>query len=72
MLTKDTVEHLLLHRFCDLCSDGRLFQVRKVRDPTTFHARSIYSSEFNIKQALCLCAHNKIATFFFYVTIFSF
>ncbi|MBN3279815.1 PP4R1 phosphatase, partial [Polyodon spathula] len=30
MLTKDTVEHLLLHRFCDLCSDGRLFQVRKV------------------------------------------
>ncbi|RVE72933.1 hypothetical protein OJAV_G00045140 [Oryzias javanicus] len=30
MLSKDTVEHLLLPRFCDLCSDGRLFQVRKV------------------------------------------
>lgn len=31
MLSKDTVEHLLLPRFCDLCSDARLFQVRKVR-----------------------------------------
>ncbi|KAM6927966.1 serine/threonine-protein phosphatase 4 regulatory subunit 1 [Xenentodon cancila] len=30
MLGKDTVEHLLLPRFCDLCSDARLFQVRKV------------------------------------------
>ncbi|XP_056605841.1 serine/threonine-protein phosphatase 4 regulatory subunit 1 isoform X1 [Triplophysa dalaica] len=30
MLTKDTVEHLLLVRFCELCSDARLFQVRKV------------------------------------------
>uniref|UniRef100_A0A3Q3EAG9 Uncharacterized protein n=1 Tax=Labrus bergylta TaxID=56723 RepID=A0A3Q3EAG9_9LABR len=30
MLSKDTVEHLLLPRFCDLCSDVRLFQVRKV------------------------------------------
>uniref|UniRef100_A0A7N6BHJ2 WW-binding domain-containing protein n=1 Tax=Anabas testudineus TaxID=64144 RepID=A0A7N6BHJ2_ANATE len=30
MLNKDTVEHLLLPRFCDLCSDARLFQVRKV------------------------------------------
>lgn len=30
MLTKDTVEHLLLLRFCDLCSDTRLFQIRKV------------------------------------------
>uniref|UniRef100_A0A4W5L2I7 Uncharacterized protein n=1 Tax=Hucho hucho TaxID=62062 RepID=A0A4W5L2I7_9TELE len=30
MLSKDTVEHLLLLRFCELCSDGRLFQVRKV------------------------------------------
>ncbi|TRY80170.1 hypothetical protein DNTS_003408 [Danionella cerebrum] len=30
MLTKDTVEHLLLLRFCELCSDIRLFQVRKV------------------------------------------
>uniref|UniRef100_A0A673JLV1 Serine/threonine-protein phosphatase 4 regulatory subunit 1-like n=1 Tax=Sinocyclocheilus rhinocerous TaxID=307959 RepID=A0A673JLV1_9TELE len=30
MLTKDTVEHLLLLRFCELCSDVRLFQVRKV------------------------------------------
>uniref|UniRef100_A0AAQ4RRD2 Protein phosphatase 4, regulatory subunit 1-like n=1 Tax=Gasterosteus aculeatus aculeatus TaxID=481459 RepID=A0AAQ4RRD2_GASAC len=29
MLSKDTVEHLLLPRFCDLCSDARLFQVRK-------------------------------------------
>nr|XP_021333035.1 serine/threonine-protein phosphatase 4 regulatory subunit 1-like isoform X1 [Danio rerio] len=38
MLTKDTVEHLLLLRFCDLCSDTRLFQIRKVmmlsNDPT--------------------------------------
>uniref|UniRef100_A0A8C1ZD11 Putative WW-binding domain-containing protein n=1 Tax=Cyprinus carpio TaxID=7962 RepID=A0A8C1ZD11_CYPCA len=30
MLTKDTVEHLLLLRFCELCGDVRLFQVRKV------------------------------------------
>uniref|UniRef100_A0A8C4S5Y1 Serine/threonine-protein phosphatase 4 regulatory subunit 1-like n=1 Tax=Erpetoichthys calabaricus TaxID=27687 RepID=A0A8C4S5Y1_ERPCA len=30
MLTRDTVEYLLLRRFCDLCSDSRLFQVRKV------------------------------------------
>ncbi|XP_051754152.1 serine/threonine-protein phosphatase 4 regulatory subunit 1 [Ctenopharyngodon idella] len=30
MLTKDTVQHLLLLRFCELCSDVRLFQVRKV------------------------------------------
>ncbi|XP_053723819.1 serine/threonine-protein phosphatase 4 regulatory subunit 1 [Synchiropus splendidus] len=30
MLSKDTVELLLLPRFCDLCSDARLFQVRKV------------------------------------------
>ncbi|XP_077582771.1 serine/threonine-protein phosphatase 4 regulatory subunit 1 [Stigmatopora nigra] len=30
MLSKDTVEQLLLPRFCDLCSDARLFQVRKV------------------------------------------
>ncbi|XP_072540038.1 serine/threonine-protein phosphatase 4 regulatory subunit 1 isoform X2 [Salminus brasiliensis] len=30
MLSKDTVEHLLLLRFCELCSDSRLFQVRKV------------------------------------------
>uniref|UniRef100_A0A8C5N820 Putative WW-binding domain-containing protein n=1 Tax=Gouania willdenowi TaxID=441366 RepID=A0A8C5N820_GOUWI len=30
MLNKDTVEHLLLPRFCELCSDARLFQVRKV------------------------------------------
>ncbi|XP_034021921.1 serine/threonine-protein phosphatase 4 regulatory subunit 1 isoform X2 [Thalassophryne amazonica] len=30
ILGKDTVEHLLLPRFCDLCSDARLFQVRKV------------------------------------------
>ncbi|KAM9409612.1 serine/threonine-protein phosphatase 4 regulatory subunit 1 [Pholidichthys leucotaenia] len=30
MLSKDTVEHLLLSRFCGLCSDARLFQVRKV------------------------------------------
>uniref|UniRef100_A0A3B4FEF7 Protein phosphatase 4 regulatory subunit 1 n=1 Tax=Pundamilia nyererei TaxID=303518 RepID=A0A3B4FEF7_9CICH len=30
MLSKDTVEHLLLPRFCELCSDARLFQVRKV------------------------------------------
>uniref|UniRef100_A0A672JCI1 Uncharacterized protein n=1 Tax=Salarias fasciatus TaxID=181472 RepID=A0A672JCI1_SALFA len=30
MLSKDTVEYLLLGRFCNLCSDARLFQVRKV------------------------------------------
>uniref|UniRef100_A0A8C5BU52 Putative WW-binding domain-containing protein n=1 Tax=Gadus morhua TaxID=8049 RepID=A0A8C5BU52_GADMO len=29
MLSKDTVERLLLMRFCELCSDARLFQVRK-------------------------------------------
>lgn len=34
MLGKDTVEHLLLPRFCNLCSDARLFQVRKVTDGT--------------------------------------
>uniref|UniRef100_A0A8D2Q582 Putative WW-binding domain-containing protein n=1 Tax=Varanus komodoensis TaxID=61221 RepID=A0A8D2Q582_VARKO len=30
MVDKSTVEHLLLPRFCELCSDGKLFQVRKV------------------------------------------
>ncbi|XP_074868184.1 serine/threonine-protein phosphatase 4 regulatory subunit 1-like isoform X2 [Carettochelys insculpta] len=30
MLSKTTVEHMLLPRFCELCSDGKLFQVRKV------------------------------------------
>uniref|UniRef100_A0A6Q2XB14 WW-binding domain-containing protein n=1 Tax=Esox lucius TaxID=8010 RepID=A0A6Q2XB14_ESOLU len=30
MLSRDTVEQLLLLRFCELCSDARLFQVRKV------------------------------------------
>ncbi|XP_043946002.1 serine/threonine-protein phosphatase 4 regulatory subunit 1-like isoform X2 [Protopterus annectens] len=30
MLSKEIVEKLLLPRFCDLCSDERLFQVRKV------------------------------------------
>ncbi|XP_010363435.2 serine/threonine-protein phosphatase 4 regulatory subunit 1-like isoform X2 [Rhinopithecus roxellana] len=30
MLSKSTVEHLLLPRFCELCGDGTLFQVRKV------------------------------------------
>ncbi|KAG7478223.1 hypothetical protein MATL_G00078350 [Megalops atlanticus] len=30
MLSRDTVENLLLLRFCELCSDARLFQVRKV------------------------------------------
>ncbi|KAM8945739.1 serine/threonine-protein phosphatase 4 regulatory subunit 1-like [Pelodytes ibericus] len=30
MLGKQTVEQMLLPRFCDLCSDGKLFQVRKV------------------------------------------
>uniref|UniRef100_A0A8C7F4H4 Serine/threonine-protein phosphatase 4 regulatory subunit 1 n=1 Tax=Oncorhynchus kisutch TaxID=8019 RepID=A0A8C7F4H4_ONCKI len=34
MLSKDTVEHLLLLRFCELCSDARLFQVRKVNTHT--------------------------------------
>ncbi|XP_030068542.1 serine/threonine-protein phosphatase 4 regulatory subunit 1 isoform X4 [Microcaecilia unicolor] len=31
MLGRDTVEQVLLPRFCELCSDGKLFQVRKVR-----------------------------------------
>ncbi|XP_069099683.1 serine/threonine-protein phosphatase 4 regulatory subunit 1-like isoform X2 [Pleurodeles waltl] len=30
MMSRDTVEQMLLPRFCDLCSDGKLFQVRKV------------------------------------------
>ncbi|XP_064162708.1 serine/threonine-protein phosphatase 4 regulatory subunit 1 [Anguilla rostrata] len=30
VLSRDTVEHLLLRRFCELCGDARLFQVRKV------------------------------------------
>ncbi|MFT7801273.1 serine/threonine-protein phosphatase 4 regulatory subunit 1-like [Arapaima gigas] len=30
MLSRDIVENLLLLRFCELCSDSRLFQVRKV------------------------------------------
>ncbi|XP_075032912.1 serine/threonine-protein phosphatase 4 regulatory subunit 1-like [Mixophyes fleayi] len=30
MLGKQTVEQMLLPRFCDLCSDSKLFQVRKV------------------------------------------
>ncbi|KAL4833283.1 hypothetical protein H8958_013496 [Nasalis larvatus] len=30
MLSKSTVERLLLPRFCELCGDGTLFQVRKV------------------------------------------
>ncbi|XP_005880833.1 PREDICTED: serine/threonine-protein phosphatase 4 regulatory subunit 1 isoform X1 [Myotis brandtii] len=30
VLSKSTVERLLLPRFCDLCGDGKLFQVRKV------------------------------------------
>ncbi|KAJ7332090.1 hypothetical protein JRQ81_014270 [Phrynocephalus forsythii] len=30
MVNKSTVEHLLLPRFCELCGDGKLFQVRKV------------------------------------------
>ncbi|XP_038187448.1 serine/threonine-protein phosphatase 4 regulatory subunit 1-like isoform X2 [Arvicola amphibius] len=30
MLKKNTVKRLLLPRFCELCSDGKLFQVRKV------------------------------------------
>ena len=36
MLSKDTVERLLLMRFCELCSDARLFQVRKVTTPKHF------------------------------------
>ncbi|XP_042786507.1 serine/threonine-protein phosphatase 4 regulatory subunit 1-like isoform X6 [Panthera leo] len=31
VLNKSTVERLLLPRFCELCGDGKLFQVRKVR-----------------------------------------
>lgn len=30
MLSKTTVERILLPRFCELCGDGKLFQVRKV------------------------------------------
>ncbi|XP_027501573.1 serine/threonine-protein phosphatase 4 regulatory subunit 1-like isoform X3 [Corapipo altera] len=30
MLSRATVEHMLLPRFCELCSDGKLFQVRKI------------------------------------------
>ncbi|XP_039720625.1 serine/threonine-protein phosphatase 4 regulatory subunit 1-like isoform X1 [Pteropus medius] len=30
LLSKSTVERLLLPRFCELCGDGKLFQVRKV------------------------------------------
>uniref|UniRef100_A0A8C0F3Q9 Putative WW-binding domain-containing protein n=1 Tax=Bubo bubo TaxID=30461 RepID=A0A8C0F3Q9_BUBBB len=30
MLSRSTVEHMLLPRFCELCSDGKLFQVRKI------------------------------------------
>uniref|UniRef100_A0A8I5U5J6 Putative WW-binding domain-containing protein n=1 Tax=Pongo abelii TaxID=9601 RepID=A0A8I5U5J6_PONAB len=30
MLSKSTVERLLLPRFCELCGDGKLFQVRKI------------------------------------------
>ncbi|XP_039174395.1 serine/threonine-protein phosphatase 4 regulatory subunit 1-like isoform X1 [Crotalus tigris] len=30
MVNKSTLERLLLPRFCELCSDGKLFQVRKV------------------------------------------
>uniref|UniRef100_A0A8C8S0Q0 Putative WW-binding domain-containing protein n=1 Tax=Pelusios castaneus TaxID=367368 RepID=A0A8C8S0Q0_9SAUR len=30
MLSKTTVERMLLPRFCELCGDGKLFQVRKV------------------------------------------
>nr|XP_020653163.1 serine/threonine-protein phosphatase 4 regulatory subunit 1-like isoform X1 [Pogona vitticeps] len=30
MVNKSTVERLLLPRFCELCGDGKLFQVRKV------------------------------------------
>ncbi|XP_013931511.1 PREDICTED: serine/threonine-protein phosphatase 4 regulatory subunit 1-like isoform X2 [Thamnophis sirtalis] len=30
MVNKSTLERLLLLRFCELCSDGKLFQVRKV------------------------------------------
>lgn len=39
MLSKDTVEHLLLPRFCDLCSDARLFQVRKVTTSKPFSSQ---------------------------------
>uniref|UniRef100_A0A8C3JJ62 Putative WW-binding domain-containing protein n=1 Tax=Calidris pygmaea TaxID=425635 RepID=A0A8C3JJ62_9CHAR len=30
MLSRTTVEQMLLPRFCELCSDGKLFQVRKI------------------------------------------
>lgn len=53
MLSKDTVEHLLLPRFCDLCSDARLFQVRKV----THFAFSILLWDSLYIYAVMVCGH---------------
>lgn len=63
MLGKDTVEHLLLPRFCNLCSDARLFQVRKVPTPPPvtgwwsfpFFFFFFFFSNFNAACAACFC-----------------
>ncbi|XP_029005771.1 serine/threonine-protein phosphatase 4 regulatory subunit 1 [Betta splendens] len=52
MLGKDTVEHLLLPRFCDLCSDSRLFQVRKVCAANFGEFCSIVGQEATEKQLI--------------------
>lgn len=41
MVNKSTVEQLLLPRFCELCGDGKLFQVRKV---SAYYLRLICAS----------------------------
>ncbi|XP_075384498.1 serine/threonine-protein phosphatase 4 regulatory subunit 1-like isoform X1 [Tenrec ecaudatus] len=62
MLSKSTVAHLLLPRFCELCGDSRLFQVRKVC-ATNFgdicHAVGQEATEkFLIPKFFELCADN--------------
>lgn len=62
MLSKDTVEHLLLPRFCDLCSDGRLFQVRKVTLSNQLHHKILLKyalfSKLNFACVSQVCAAN--------------
>ncbi|GAB5569066.1 serine/threonine-protein phosphatase 4 regulatory subunit 1-like isoform X8 [Prionailurus iriomotensis] len=62
VLNKGTVERLLLPRFCELCGDGKLFQVRKVC-ATNFgdicHAVGQEATEkFLIPKFLELCSDN--------------
>ncbi|XP_036427330.1 serine/threonine-protein phosphatase 4 regulatory subunit 1 [Colossoma macropomum] len=52
MLNKDTVELLLLLRFCELCSDARLFQVRKVCAANFGEFCSIVGQEATEKQLM--------------------